>query len=103
MITYKNEISVAHRLLESSSFGRKTSFPATGGASHVLLNKPAQLQAFAKSFDQPHSAEVRMVRFPEGKTDQSGSFWHMPQSTLLGRFVARRFSNPNYTFLRSEN
>ena len=103
MITYKNEISVAHRLLESSSFGRKTSFPAAGGASHVLLNKPAQLQAFAKSFDQPHSAEVRMVRFPEGKTESLRPFGHPAQNTLLGNFVPRDFYSPNWRFLRSEN
>ena len=103
MITYKNENSVAHRLLESSSFGLKSSFPAAGGNSHVLLKKPAQLEPFAKSLDQPHSAEVGKVRFLEGKTEFLDPFGHPAQSTLLGAFVPENFYNPNYPFLRSEN
>jgi len=70
---------------------------------HMLLKKPAQLQPFAKSLNQPHSAEVRKVGFFEGKTDFLGSSGHPAQSTLLGVFVPRRFSNPNYRFLRPEN
>ena len=70
---------------------------------HMLLNKPAQLQPFAKSLDQPHSAEVRKVRFLEGKTEFLRPFWHPAQSTLLGAFVPRRFLGSNYSFLCSEN
>jgi len=90
MITYKNEDSVAHRLLESSSLGLKTSFAAAGGNSHVLLKKPAQLQPFAKSFDQPHSAELKL-RFLEGETEFPGPSTRPAQSTLLGAFVPRGF------------
>jgi hypothetical protein len=49
-----------------------------------------------------HNPKMGKVALVEGKTDQSGSFWHVPQSTLLGVFVSRNFLNPNYTFLRSE-
>ena len=70
---------------------------------HMLLKKPAQLQPFAKSLDQPHSAEVRKVRFFEGETEFSGPSGHPAQSTLLGVFVPRGFWNPNYRLLRSEN
>ena len=70
---------------------------------HMRLKKPVQLQPFAKSLDQPHSAEVRKVRFFEGETEFSGSSGHPAQSTLLGAFVPRSFWNPNYPFLRSDN
>jgi hypothetical protein len=46
---------------------------------------------------------VGKVALVEGKTDQSSSFWHVTQSTLIGAFVSRSFRKPNYTFLRSEN
>ncbi len=69
----------------------------------MLLEEPAQLEPFAKSLDQPHSAEVRKVRFLEGETDFSGPSGHPAQSTLLGAFVPQRHGCPNYSFLRSEN
>ena len=71
--------------------------------SHVLLKKPAQLQPFAKSLDQPHSAEVRKMRFLEGETEFSGPSGHPAQSTLLGKFVPRDSYSPNWRFLHSEN
>jgi hypothetical protein len=70
---------------------------------HMLLKKPAQLQPFAKSLDQPHSAEVRKVRFLEGETKFSGPSGHPAQSTLLGAFVPRDLYHPNCSFLHSEN
>ena len=70
---------------------------------HMLLKKPAQLQPFAKSLDQPHSAEVRKVCFFEGETEFSGPSGHPAQSTLLGAFVPRGFCFPNCRFLHSEN
>jgi hypothetical protein len=77
----------------------------TGAATHVDIasDQVPQAKLVAKTLDEPHSTEVGKVALVEGKTDQSGSFWHMPQSTLLGRFVSRRFSNPNCRFLRFEN
>jgi hypothetical protein len=70
---------------------------------HMLLQKPAQLQPFAESLDQPHSSEVCKVRFLEGETEFSGSSGHPAQSTLLGVFVPRSFQKPNSRFLHSEN
>jgi hypothetical protein len=103
MISYKNEVSEAHRLLESSLSGLKTSHAAASGYSRVLLNQPANLDLVAKTLNQPHSAEVREVRFLEGETDFLGPSGHPAQSTLLGAFVPWGFWCPNYSFLRSEN
>jgi hypothetical protein len=69
----------------------------------MVLKKPAQLQPFAKSLDEPHATEVGKMAFLEGKTNFSGTFWHHAQNTLLGAFVRRTFWRPNDNFLRSEN
>ena len=87
----QNEDSVARRLLESSSLGLKNSFAAAGGNSHVLLKKPAQLQPFVKSFDQPHSAELRKLRLLEKETEFPGPSTCPAQRALLGAFVPRSF------------
>ena len=71
--------------------------------SDVVLESLPQPEFVAKTLDEPHATEVGKMAFLEGKKDFSGTFWHHAQSTLLGRFVSRSFSNPNYTFLRSEN
>jgi len=103
MINYKNEISVAYRLLGSSSSGLKTSLAAVSENPHVLLTHAAQLEPFAKSVDWPHSAEVRKVAFLEGETHFSGPSEYPAQSTLLGAFVPRGFWCSNHSFLRSGN
>jgi len=54
---------------------------------YMLLKKPAQPQPFAKSLDQPHSAEVRKVGLLEGETEFPGPSGHPAQSTLIGAFV----------------
>ena len=37
------------------------------------------------------------MRFVEGKTNFSGTFWHVSQSTLLGKFLTRYLFDPYYS------
>jgi hypothetical protein len=73
-----------------NQFGRVIG-PSSLQLVYMLLKKPAQLQPFAKSLDQPHSAEVCKMCFFEGETEFLGPSRHPAQSTLLGAFVPQNF------------
>lgn len=53
----------------------------------MILQKLFEFQFFAKTLDQPHSAEVRNMCFSEGEMIFLGTFRHIAQSTPLGAFV----------------
>jgi hypothetical protein len=63
----------------------------TPWSSNMALKQPAHTQFVAKTLNQPHPTEVSDMRFLEGNTDFSGTFWHVTQNTLLGRFVSWDF------------
>lgn len=68
---------------------------------NVSLEQVAKSEPVAKTLNQPHSTEVRDVGFLEGKTNFSGTFWHVTQSTPLGAFLSRTFLYPDYNYLQS--
>lgn len=49
-----------------------------------MISKP---ELVAKTLDQPHPTEVGNVTLVEGKSDFSGTFRHVAQSSLLGSLL----------------
>ena len=52
---------------------------------------------FAKTLNQPQTTKVGEMGFLEGKTNFSGTFWHVSQSTLLGKFLTRYLFDSYYS------
>ena len=69
----------------------------------ISLERAMEFELVAITLEEPHPTEVGKIAFLEGKTDFSGSFWHVTQNTLLGVFVSQGFWCPNHSLLRSEN
>jgi hypothetical protein len=65
-------------------------------SGNVPLEQVAKYKLVAKTLNQPHPTEVSNVSFLEGKTDFSGTFWHVTQSTPLGTFLSQNFCSGNY-------
>jgi hypothetical protein len=70
-------------------------------SGNVPLEQVAKSKLVAKTLNQPHPTEVSNVSFLEGKTDFSGTFWHVTQSTPLGAFLSQNFCSGNYGSLYS--
>jgi hypothetical protein len=69
----------------------------------IFLEQIAKRHLVAKTLDQPHSTEVREVGSLEGKTNFSGSLWHVAQNVHLGRFLPQTIALSHYTFSSSVN
>ena len=70
-------------------------------APDMPLEQMAKSELVAKTLNQPHPAKVCDVGFVEGKTDFSGTFWHMTQNTFLRRFLSQNLIHLYYTTLSS--
>ena len=78
--------------------------------AHVTLGQVLRPAFVAKTVVEPHSVELGKGALAEGKTDRSGSFCAVTQSTLLGAFVSQpkkprhrtRFPYENYDSHRSK-
>jgi hypothetical protein len=55
---------------------------------NMPLEKTPNVELFAKTLDQPHSAEVRNMCFSEGEMIFLGTFGHVTQSTPFGVLVS---------------
>jgi len=64
----------------------------------MSLEQSPKSYSVAKTLNQPHPAKVGESRFVEGKTDISGSFWHMTQTYPLDAFVSWTFYHINFPF-----
>lgn len=71
------------------------------GSLDISLEQMTKSELVAKTLNQPHPTEVRDMGFVEGKTDFSGTFWHMTQNTPLGRFLSQDLICLYYTSFSS--